>query len=771
MILDVANGDQFILLFDNLRGEFVAEVASEYEPIKLRNLANEESVEVQRIEFALAQARGDITRTTRDGKELALMDAKDILGFHKPEGSKVTLKELTDWQTQNEKIVRAATLIFYIKRFRKERPGTGHLRMLAWIDSHYPDAKAAGYGEWKPSPSSVTRAWKKAPHALLAALIAQTGKHKNRAKWPKWVYDLGDRMVRRYWTNEERHIIDAVEWFDGKFFPLRKERNDVDGADIAPPTHGTLANWINAARSHATVSLKFGMHTAHRQLGGRGISQIALMPLEWVVIDHTVSDIWVVILSDQPDEHGNYRILSIKRPWMVTAIDLYSRINLGTFFSFDPPSVQTVMECLRRVITPKSQLIERFGDQKGATDGFGFPMGLIFDNALENVMVSMQMALEGLGVAVEYAPRATPEYKSWVERYISTMNDMVRHLPGGIPLEISDTDPDPRDFASLTLADLTRLTDHRMVTRYHLHVHEGIGMPPARKWKLGLQEFGRGTVDDARSMQALMGRYKKAALTAEGIRLEGHVFHDPQITSELMDHMARFQQARKQRRGKDQTRTVEVHTFRNPANCSHISVVDLHTRQIVFLPNRDEVLASRPVSFAWAKAARKANDEANEGFHSREDRAEANRNYQIELENLLISQNHGDGKRTARLLEGGRASMQSPFIVDIEESVVSSSISGMKGGDIPKQAAFVERDGEWQPPKGRTPRRKAGNAVVSKSTDESKGSPKTIDGVAARVDVSNAVPTSFKPAIDVEVSEARLNQLERLLQVDLGEAQ
>ncbi|KQV83179.1 hypothetical protein [Rhizobium sp. Root1220] len=162
MILDVAPGDQFILLLDGLSGEFTADVASEYEPIKLRNLVDDEVAELERIDFALAQARGDIIRTTRDGKELTLMDAKDLLGFQKPEGSKVTIKELTQWKTQNNKLVRGATLIFYIKRFRKERPGTGCLSLKNWLGSHYPDALKAGYGDWLPSPSSLTRAMDRA---------------------------------------------------------------------------------------------------------------------------------------------------------------------------------------------------------------------------------------------------------------------------------------------------------------------------------------------------------------------------------------------------------------------------------------------------------------------------------------------------------------------------------------------------------------------------------------------------------------------------------
>ncbi|KQV83178.1 DDE-type integrase/transposase/recombinase [Rhizobium sp. Root1220] len=567
-------------------------------------------------------------------------------------------------------------------------------------------------------------------------------------------------MVRRYWINEERHIIDAVEWFDGCFYKTRDERADPAEIDLEPPVHGTLANWIHAARSHATIALKFGLRIAHRQLGGRGQSLVAIRPLEWVIIDHTEADIWLIILSDIVDADGNRRILSVKRPWLVTAIDLYSRMDLGHFLSFDPPSVRTVMECIKRVTTPKAELIERFGESKGATDGFGFMTGVILDNALENVMVSMQMVLEALGIEVEYAPRATPEYKAWVERYISTTNETLRGLPGGIPLEILDGDPDPRKFASLTLSDVTELLDHRIVTRYHLNVHAGIEMPPARKWGLGLKEFGRGTVDDARTMHALMGQYKKAVLTAEGIRLEGHVFHDPYITSTLMDHMARFQRASRQRRGKDQTRSIEVHTFRDPADCSHIYVIDLHTRQVVRLPNRDEAYSNTAVSFAWAKAAKKENQQANEEFHSREERAGAQRDFQLKLEEMLATQSHGDGKATARLVEGGRAVMEHQLLIEVEECSVASSISGMKGVDIPRDAAFVERDDVWEAPKGRSSSKKHGPRPKK---------PTTIDGTATRLKPSLPASASTKPIIDIETSEARLDQLQRLSQLNIGE--
>ncbi len=769
MILDVFTGDRFMLFLDTLAGEFEATVEGDDKPITLRDVIDDKTIEMERIDFALGQSLGDIIRMTRDGMELALTDTMDLLGFHKPEGAKVTLRELKDWETLNKKIVRAATKVFYIRRFKKatKRPGTGYLSMKSWINTQYPDALKEGLGDWKPTPSTVTRAYDKSPQASLLALISQTGKHKNRKKWPKWVYELGYKMARRYWTNADRRVIDAIEWFDGQYFDLCKENVNLGEEEVKPPSDGTLANWIHATRSHATVALKYGTRTAHRQLGGRGQSIVALRPLEWVVVDHTEAPIWLRIYSDLVDEDGNRRVLAIKRPWFVTALDLYSRLSLASFLSFDPPSTGTVMECLKRVITPKKDLIDRFGDAKGATDGFGFMTGIILDNALENIMVSMQMALEALGIDVEYSPKKTPEHKAWIERYMNTVCEMFRNLPGGIPLEISDHDPDPRDFATLTLEDASRLLDHRVVTRYHLNVHDGIGMPPALKFSIGLKEFNRPTVDDARTMYALMGRYKKASLTGEGVRIDGQTFSDPDMVSLLMDHCARLSRGAR-RRGKDQTFTFDVHTFRNPADCSHIYVVDLFTRQAIRLPNKDAVLAEGKVSWAWAKAAKKKQGELLEDFHSREERAAYNRDFQIELEDILAEQNHRDGKVTARLVEGGRNAIKDDsqpdqdipenLIIEIEQTETRASISGMKGGSIKRDAAFAHRDETWEPPPGR--RSGKGRPKSKQGTTT-----KTIDGVSTRIVPPRQLPP--KPIIDLESSEARLDQLERLSRIEM----
>src|ERR1035437_5615325 len=97
-----------------------------------------------------------------------------------------------------------------------------------------------------------------------------------------------------------------------------------------------------------------------------------------------------------------------------------------------------------------------------------------------------------------------------------------------------------------------------IVTLYHVEAHAGIGMAPARKWREGINRAGRPTVDDVGQLDKVLGRIDRCVLTAEGIRLNNHRFHDQRITSELLDRLLRHAKVREQRKSKLATGTVRV---------------------------------------------------------------------------------------------------------------------------------------------------------------------------------------------------------------------
>lgn len=771
MTLDISVGDQYQFCSGTVRGTFEVESENAENLISLRSLSDGREVHIKALDLAVLQARGGAVRTKRQGETIRTVTAFDIRSLHEPPRKHLTNRQLKDWKIRRADFERAATLLFYVRAF-DAAPGTKKSTQALdeFIGGRASEAKAAGL-EWTPSASAVRKALKKGGenNRTIALYLRKRGSARKQSKWPQWVYELGQETVAHYWGDPAVLFTHAHTYFDDRFYAKRDKllsaRREKKGegssssssesdenADLMfePPCKQTLTNWINEARCHATIKSKFGIRQANRELRGRGESVTAIAPLEIIVLDQTLGDVWA---CEEVQVDGTIAIV-LKRPWLVWAMDLFSRINVGFIMTFDPPCIATLMACLRDVVSPKTALMERFGFSKGATDGWGKFKTVILDNALAHIGVSLQLVGDIVGFEVDYAPIRTPEYKPWIERLVRTMNGALHALPGGIPYppdELEIRGIDPQKSAALTLDSIRDLMDHKII-EYNLDEHDGIGMAPARKWTEGVAEFGRLSVDDARSFKLVLGRYETRTLDAEGILLNGHTFHDQGITSMLLDHMARFHRERRKRKP-GQTASFRVHLFFDDMDCSSISVIDELTNEIVELPNSDPFYAEKPVSFAFSKGEREYQAKLNKNFHTREEKAKARREYTKELEAKLANDNHAEAKRTIRVLQGREKPQLAPGsqIIDVK---IKPSISGMPVAEaVPVSMPFTERAEVLTAPKGRKPKKRPKTRKHAAVAEVANDHAKPHEREAADVDWA-AQP-------DVDESEAALDELAR----------
>ncbi len=759
---DIHARDRYVFVVGGQTGTFEVEDTGDDETVGLRSLEDGQTRRMSAFDLAILQATGAAVRTAREGEPIQTLPASDYRAIQEPPGEFVSSKQRRDWLNLQKDFKRASTLLYYIREFDKY-PGlvTTEGPLERFIVSKAASAKAAGF-EWTPSTSALRKALAKGGpgNRSLALLFRKKNLARLRQKWPRWVYDLGQEAVAYYWSNRIVSRSDAHIFFDDRFYQTLNElkQRQADGIedadhtdfDFEPPCHQTISNWIDAAKCLATLTTKFGAREANRELRGRGPSMDAIAPLEIIVLDQTLGDIWA---CEEVHVDGTISIV-LKRPWIVWAMDLYSRMVVGYNMTFEPPCISTFMMCLRDVISPKADLVKRFGESKGATDGFGKFNCLVVDNAMAHIGRTVQLVGDLAGFEVDYAPIRTPEYKPWAERLIRTMNSVHHALPGGIPDSpeaLRANGLDPRKSARLKLNEIKSLTDHKVI-EYHLTVHDGIGMAPARKWAEGVMEHGRRTVDDARAFKMVLGRYETRTLTAEGILFDGHDFHDQALTSKLLNDLARFHKRRGGRKP-FQSASFRVHFFYYEGDCSSISVLNEFTKEIVELPNADEFYREAPVSFAFAKGERDYQQRLNRAFHTREEKAVARRAYQRELEGYLATGNHRQGQRTIRVLHGGEKAQLAPGgrIVDIQ---TSPTISGMaKAVDIPTRMQVMDRiDAVVAPP---------GRKVASKRrASRPKGAPAAL--AANDFEKSEAItPASYQPDLALSKSEAELDELAR----------
>lgn len=200
-------------------------------------------------------------------------------------------------------------------------------------------------------------------------------------------------------------------------------------------------------------------------------------PLSIVQIDHTKVDIILV------DEHYRKAFL---RPWLTLAMDVYSRVVVGFYLSFDPPGEMGTGLCIANSILSKEIWLEK-NNVQGEWPCWGIMSTIHVDNAKEFRGSMLRKACQNYGINLEFRPVAQPHWGGHVERILGTFSKEIHNLSG---TTFSSTDQrinyDSEKNASLTISEFERWLMTYIVNVYHKKIHSGIGMSPIQKYKEGL---------------------------------------------------------------------------------------------------------------------------------------------------------------------------------------------------------------------------------------------------------------------------------------------
>ncbi|MGI6852160.1 hypothetical protein [Mesorhizobium sp. 1B3] len=636
----------------------------------------------------------------------------DPLSMLGPDDKGISAREKERRRAAGERLMKARTLRFYaIRHDEEEKADAGHGKVYLEriIDKYYQEACAHGF-LWRPSFSALQRAllsYGKVGDRPLTAFLTY-GKHNGLPFWHIEVLRLKEEMIACFWSPERPRIKDAISSFNARFDVELRRRCELGEAPFQRPTKETLRLWINGAGDRENWCRRFGDKSAKRRFQGVGKCISASRALEYVMFDHTMVDTWARLL----DKNGSEVL--VLRPWLTLAIDVYSRAILAAVLTAYPPCLHTVMQCLRWVVRPKKFLVDEFGNHKGATDCWGKPSYIIVDNAWEFSGVSFQVACEGAGIHVIWSPVKTPEFKAYIERFFDTLNEEVWHrMPGGIqftPTERAKLELNPRQEASFTIEELEDRLWRMIVTIYHVEVHEGIGMAPARAWKLSLARFDRPTVDDITGLDKLIGAARVCTLSASGIEVRGHRFHDQAVTSRLLDDLIRFSEGGVKQNFRHPRRGVRVLVTIDLPSCGFVHVWNPRTRQNVKLPNIDEFYTD--VSWEEAETLREFAAKENLAFHSDSEKWAARESFRSSIAASIPTKPYREAKQLARHLTGGRHQLVPGDTV--VETVAEPSSAGMNSPEIPVAIPASARSDERLPPKG--PRR-GGRKATRKSKE------------------------------------------------------
>jgi len=247
--------------------------------------------------------------------------------------------------------------------------------------------------------------------------------------------------------------------------------------NLKAPSENTVKNRISLIDERRKLAARYGQSAARRKEATRGQFPEPLAPLEVVQIDHTVVNVIVVDTISR---------MAYTRPHITVAIDVYSRMILGFYLTFDDPSILSVGLCLHHAILPKDRWLEE-RNIDFSWDAWGIMKKIHADNAGEFHAEDIKRACEEYGIDIEWRPLGKPEYGAHIESMIRTFSEMIKAIPGTTFANSQEKgNYDSEGRAIYTIEELERRIAIDIIGKYHHEIHSSLGMAPITKFELGI---------------------------------------------------------------------------------------------------------------------------------------------------------------------------------------------------------------------------------------------------------------------------------------------
>jgi putative transposase len=589
----------------------------------------------------------------------------------------------------------------------------GHRAIRAALDKLWADhpEKVAGF-RGKP-PARTVRRWLNTRGSpgdrALRQMMSMSSRVTRARRLPPETVALLKRQTAWYWAYLGRSIEDAYAGLTALVSYINRRRRQA--GNILPPlilpSREILRREIRASECWETYRVKFGDKKARVRFKGCGAGLAAMRFLSLGCMDHTPLDGVAVIDADW--------MLPVGRPYLTVIIDVHTRCIVGFVLTFEPPSLYSVLECIKRANRPKLHMLARSPRYPVLASIFGRFDELVVDNGWEFVGTAFEDAMADVGTSVRWAPVASPTYKAIVERFFGVLNHLLnRKLPGGVfkPEFLREIGHDPYKDAVLTIEELEDLI-WSAIEYYHVRLHKGIGTPPAQAWQRDMDAHGIAIIGDDVQLEKMAGAMKyPCRLTRSGVEFSGLQFHDQGKTSGLLNDLVGIEPVRNQRIGSG-TATVKIKY--NPANLAQIHVWNLRRNRYVTLPCTDEKYAAGISAWHHKKLKQWALDQGY-AFNSEEERLLARAALTKRIEDAAPGLKLRRRRAMMRLLSAPRVEQSSTGVVGL--AYAPARHDGM-AAIIPHDALANERTDEGQP-SSRPGRKKKPKAKVRKSSPNAR---------------------------------------------------
>jgi putative transposase len=382
---------------------------------------------------------------------------------------------------------------------------------------------------------------------------------------------IQDKINKIYLNNSRRSITKTIN----------EVKLECDSLSIPYPHPNTIRNRIKMISEEEKIKKRLGIQEARYKFEPqKGNFPGADYPLAVVQIDHTTVDI---ILVDEISRKP------LKRPWLTAAIDVYSRMVIGFYMSFDNPGYLGTGMCIANSILPKEMWLEQLGIA-AEWPCWGIMDMLHLDNAKEFRGEMLKKVCQNYAINLEFRPVGQPHFGGHIERLMGTFASEIHNLPGTTFSNVEERKKyESEKNASFTLPEFEKWLTIFITKIYHMRKHEGIGVPPLQRFKDGIMGSktspGRGIpprINDERKVKLDFMPFVERSIQEYGIVID-HIFYYSDALRNYIHDMEGNQ--------------VKKHIFkRDPRDISVVYFFEPDRGSYIEIPYRD---ASLPPISIW----------------------------------------------------------------------------------------------------------------------------------------------------------------------------
>ena len=278
-------------------------------------------------------------------------------------------------------------------------------------------------------------------------------------------------IIDEYYLNSQKYSIPYI---------YRIIQEKFHNAQLKPPHINTIRKRI-ANLSIKDITKKRDLKKVQDTHGMPGKNPRGNFPLELVQIDHTPLDL------DLVDEENRE---SIGRAYLTLGIDVFSRMIMGFYISYEAPSFFNTGQCILNMIMPKDDFLKQ-QNVNGEWGIYGLPREISTDNAKEFRGLDLTRFCEQYSIQIDWRPVGRSFYGANVERVFRTLSSEVHTLSGTTFSNIIHKgNYNSQKNAAMTIGEFEQWFTELVVNVYHKKEHSELGMTPEEKYLEGI--FGLG---------------------------------------------------------------------------------------------------------------------------------------------------------------------------------------------------------------------------------------------------------------------------------------